>query len=87
MDFDLALQFELGDAPQVLAQDSFLISSWWSIAGVLVMTSAAAAKMWTGRRGLGAMTARRSLRRARERSRLFFGYRSFDFLPAVKQKG
>ena len=50
MDFDLALQFELGDAPQVLAQDFFLDLELVVIAGVLVMTSAAAAKMWTGRR-------------------------------------
>ena|SRR5580704_3415205 len=49
MDLNFALQFELGDAPQVLAQDFFLDFELMLVAGVLVVASPAAAEMWTRR--------------------------------------
>ena len=48
MHLNFALQFELGDAPQVLAQDFFLDLELVLVAGVLIMASAAAGEIWTG---------------------------------------
>ena len=49
MDLNFALQFELGDAPQIFAQDFFLDFELMLVAGVLIMASAAAAEMWARR--------------------------------------
>ena len=46
---NFTLQFDLGDAAQVLAQDFFLDLELLLVAGVLVVASAAAAEMWTRR--------------------------------------
>ncbi len=85
MYLDFVLQFELGDAAQVLAQDFFLDFELLLVAGVLVVASAAAAKMRTGRRnavrrwlddrrGLGAGEAG-----------LFFGENGFDFFSGKNE--
>ena len=86
MHFDFALQFELGDAAQVLAQDFFLDFQLVCVTGVLVVASAAAAEVlaiW-----LDAM--RRSFEdrfRARtSEARLFFGERRFDFFSGQNQR-
>ena len=50
MDLNFAMQFKLGDAPQVLAQDFFLDFELMLVAGVLVVASATAAEMWARRR-------------------------------------
>ncbi len=49
MDLDFALQFELGDAAQVLAQDFFLDLELMIVGGVLVVASAATGEMWARR--------------------------------------
>ena len=80
MDLNFALQFELGDAAQVLAQDFFLDLELVLVAGVLVMTSAAAAEVRTRRMG----AVRRGLEDCRGagagEAGLLFGERGLDFL-------
>ncbi len=49
MNLNLTLQFEPGDAAQIFAQDFFLDLELVIVAGVLVMASAAASEMGTGR--------------------------------------
>ena len=49
MDLNFALQFEPGDAPQILAKNFRLNLELMLIAGVLIVASAAAAEMWTRR--------------------------------------
>src|SRR5580700_3766449 len=46
MDLNFALQFELGDAPQILAQDFFLDFELMLVSRVLIVASAAAAEVW-----------------------------------------
>ena len=80
MHLDFALQFDLRDTAQVLAQDFFLYFELVLVTGVLIMTSAAAAKMRAGRWDT---VGRRlhdggSLRTCE--SGLFFGECSFDLL-------
>ena len=50
MQLNFALQFELGDAAQVLVEDFFLDFELMIVAGVLVVASAAAGEMRAGRR-------------------------------------
>ena len=45
MDFNLARQFQFGDAQQVLAQDFFLDFELMLVSGVLVVAPATAPKM------------------------------------------
>lgn len=47
MHLDFALQFELGDATQILAQDFFLDFELMFVAGMLVVASAATAEVFT----------------------------------------
>ncbi len=49
MDLNFALQFELGDAPQVLAQDFFLDFELMLVGGVLILASTAAGEVRTWR--------------------------------------
>jgi hypothetical protein len=46
MQVNFALEFELGDATQVLAQDFFLDLELMFVGGVLVVASATACEMW-----------------------------------------
>lgn len=80
MDFDLRLEFELGDAAQVLSQNFSFDFELMLISGVLVMASAATAEMRAGwgdalrrwlydRRGMGTSEAG-----------FFLGERGFDLL-------
>jgi len=78
MHFDFALQLELGDAPQVLAQDFFLDLELVLVGGVLVLASAAMAEVRTRRldavrRGLYYFAGLGS-----GKARLLFGERGFD---------
>ncbi len=50
MDLDFALQFQLGDAAQILPQDLSLDFELMFVAGVLVVASAAGSKVRAGRR-------------------------------------
>jgi len=47
MHLDFALQFELGDAAQILAQDLFFYFELMFVAGVLVVASAAPSEIFT----------------------------------------
>src|SRR5208337_911162 len=79
MHADFALQFELGDAAQVLVQDFFLDLELVLVCGVLVVASAAAAKMRTRQRN----AVRRRLDDCRGlgagETGLLFGENNFDF--------
>ena len=86
VDLNLVLQFELGDAAQVLAQDFFLDFELMRIAGVLVVASAATAEVLAIRRyalrrgledgcGLGA-----------SEPWLLFGECGFDFLSGKNER-
>ena len=81
MRLNLALQIELGDAPQILAQDFFLDLKLMLIADVLVLASAAAAEMWTERRD----AVRRRLYDCTGvrtgKAGFFFGDYGFDVFP------
>ena len=79
MHLDFALQFEFGDAAQVLAQDFFLDLELVLVAGVLIVASAAAGEVWTG--WLGAVRGRLYYfaRLGAGESGLLFGERGFDF--------
>src|SRR5271170_1553031 len=85
MDLNFALQFELGDAAKILNQDFFLDFELMFVAGVLIVASATAAEMWTGRQnavrrglydcdGVGAGEAG-----------LLFGERRVDFLSGKNE--
>ena len=50
MQLNFALEFELGDAAQVLAQDFFLDLELVLVGGMLIVASAAVGEMWAGRR-------------------------------------
>ena len=86
MHLNLTGKFELGDAAQILAQDFFLDIELMVVVGMLIVTSATAGEMRTGRRyavrgGLhdcGSMSAREA--------GLFFGDRGVDFF-AGENKG
>jgi len=86
MHLNFAIEFELRDAPQVLSQDFFLDLELVLVAGVLVVASAAAAKI--AARWLDAVRRRLhdcSGLGARE-ARLFFGAYRFDLFSS-KNKG
>ena len=83
---NFALQLELGDAPQVLAQDFFLDFELVLVAGVLVMASAATGIIRT--RWLNAVR-----RRFHDcfgvgacESGFFFGECGFDFLSGENER-
>ena len=59
MHLNLALEFKLGDAPQVLAQNFFLDFELMLVAGVLVVAASTAREIRTRRRRCGAATALR----------------------------
>ena len=50
MHLNLALQFDFGNAAQVLPQDFMLDLELVFVAGVLIVAPAAASKVWAGRR-------------------------------------
>jgi hypothetical protein len=80
MDFDFTLQVELGDAAQVFAQDFFLDVELVLIGGVLVMASAAAGEMWTGRRDAVRRGLENCFGLCAGEAGLFFGDGRFDLL-------
>lgn len=86
MHLDFAIEFELGDAPQVLAQDVLLDFELMLVGGVLVVASAAAAKMRAGR--LNAV--RRWFHDCRgmcaSEARFFFRERRVDFLSGKNKR-
>src|SRR5208282_929986 len=86
MHFNFALQFELGNAAQILAQNFFLDFELILVGGVLIMAPAAAAEMWARRLdpvrrgfydclGLGAGEAR-----------FFFRDGGFNFFPVENKR-
>lgn len=86
MHLNLAPQFELGDAPQVLAKDFFLYLKLMFVGRMLVVAPAATAVVRTG--GRHAMRRRLDdLRRLRaSEACLFFRERRFDFLPGKNER-
>ena len=82
---DLALQFELRDTQQVLAQNFLLDLELVLVAGVLVVASAAAGEMWAVRRD----ALRRRLYDCGGvcacEAGLFFGERGVDFLSGKNE--
>ncbi len=85
MQLNFALQFEFGDAAQVLPQNFSFYFELVVVVGVLVMASATAGVIGTWR--LNAVRRRFDdcdCARARE-ARLFFGERSFDFFPGKNE--
>jgi len=86
MNPDLTRQFELGRAPQRLAQNFFLDLKLMFVGCVLVVTSSALAEVWTGR--LGALCGRRDHRlgmSARE-TRFLLGQSGFDFFSGQHER-
>ena len=86
MHLDFALQFELGDATQILAQDFFLDFELMFVAGVLVVASAAAAEVFA----LWLDAMRRSFddrfRACASEAGLFFGERRFNCFSGENQR-
>jgi hypothetical protein len=85
MHFDLASEFEPGDAPQILAQNLLLDFELMLVGGVLMVASAATSEIRT----LRLHAVRRRLYdgcwpRAGE-ARFFFGERGFDFLSGKNE--
>ena len=80
MDLDFGLEFELGDAPQVLAQDFFFDFELLVVGGVLVMASATKAKVWARRRDsvVGRLNDCGGMRAGK--AGFFLGEGGFDFL-------
>src|SRR5208282_5198366 len=78
MQLDFAIEFELGDAPQILAQNLFLDFELMLVIGVLVVASTAGTKIWARRRN----TMRRRLYdrfgAGSGETGLFLGDRGFD---------
>jgi hypothetical protein len=78
MQLNFALEFELGDAAQVLAQDFFLDLELVLVAGVLVMASAATSEMWAGRRDAVRRRFQNRLDLRTGEAGFFFGECGFD---------
>ena len=85
MQLNFALQFELGDAAQILAQDFFLDLELMLVGGVLVVASAAAGEMRTGRRDAVRRGFNDCVGVGASEAWLFFGDRCFDFFSGENE--
>ena len=85
MHLDFALQFELGDAPQILAQDFFFDFELVFVAGVLVVASATAAEVFTVWLNPMRRSFHDGFRVCASEARLFFGERRFDFFSGKNE--
>jgi hypothetical protein len=86
MDLNFALQFEFGDTPQILAQDFSLDLELMLVVGLLVMASAAAAKMLAWRRDAVRRCFHHRFSSGSGKPRFFFGERRFDFLSGENER-
>jgi len=86
MQLDFAIEFELGDAPKILAQDFFLDFELMLVIGVLVVASTAGTKIWARRRN----TMRRRLYdrfgMGSGETGLFLGDRGFDLFSGENER-
>src|SRR5580704_3709800 len=79
MNFDLAGEFELREAAQGLTQDLFLDLKLMLVGRLLVVTSAAVGKIWTGRRDAVRRRLDDRLGLGSREAGLTLANRSFDF--------
>ncbi len=86
MNFDLAIEFEPGNAPQVLAQNLLLDFELMLVGGLLVVAATAVPEVRT-RRG---RAVRRRLYDGRRlspgKAGFFFGERGFDFFSGKNER-
>lgn len=86
MHLDFALQFELGDAAQILLENFFLDFELMIVGGVLIVASAASAEIFA----LGLDAVRRSFderfRARTSEARFFFCDRRFDFFSGENER-
>jgi hypothetical protein len=80
------LQFELGDPAQIFAQDFFLDFELMLVAGVLVVASATAAEILTGRFNPMWRRLEDGLRLGASEAGLLFGKRGFNLLSGENQR-
>jgi hypothetical protein len=85
MDLNFTLKFELGDAPQILAQDFFLDFELMLVAGLLIMASAAAAEMRTRRRDAVRRRLHDGFGFRADEAGFFFGDDSFDLFSGENE--
>lgn len=79
MDLDVERQIELGRAPQALAQNILLDLELVVVAGVLVVATATATKVWAGRLDAMGRWLDDSFHRRSRESRLLLGQGGIDF--------
>ena len=86
MHLDFALQFELGDAAQIFAQDFFFDFELMFVAGVLVVAAAAAAEIFTLWLDAVGRSFDDGFRVCASESGFFFGERRFDFFSCENER-